>query len=197
MARRLTVSLVAAALAVAVGGAWLWFGRDLPRPAALRAEPTSALYALVDSRQADAAPVTVAEIFTPGTQTLGDLTREAVEELVDCDDALWGASAPGCTQALRATYRGSSVAGQFVIFNLPDGRTADALVAALRADGFVRQATPFDPARSRAEVRALGHYVTVSWLGATTAARGTDLVRPLIALDALGNAIQARVLAAT
>lgn len=197
MSRRLIVSLVAAALAVLAGGAWLWFGRDLPRPAALRAEPTSALYALVDSRQADAAPVTVAEIFTPGTQTIGGMTRTAVEELADCDDALWGTAAPGCTQALRATYRGPAVAGQFVIFNLPDGRAADALVAALREDGFVRQATPFDATRSRAEVRALGHYVTVSWLGALTAERGTDLVQPLIALDALGNAIQARVLAAT
>lgn len=197
MSRRLIVCLVAAALAVVVAGAWLWFGRDLPRPAALRAEPTSALYALVDSRQADAAPVTVAEIFTPGTQSLGGMTRDTVEELTDCDDALWGASAPGCTQALRATYRGPSVAGQFVIFNLPDGRAADALVAALRQDGFVRQTAPFDATRSRAEVRALGHYVTVSWLGARTADRGTDLVRPLIALDALGGAIQARVLAAT
>ncbi len=197
MSRRLIVSVVVAALAVAAGGAWWWFGRDLPRPAALRAESTSALYALVDSRQADAAPLTVAEIFTPDTQTLGGMTRDAVEELGDCDDALWGAAAPGCTQALRATYTGGSVAGQFVIFNLPDGRAADALVAAVRDDGFVRQAVPFDAGRSRAEVRALGHYVTVSWVGAVAADSGADLVQPLIGLDALGRAIQARVLAAT
>ncbi|WP_336209184.1 hypothetical protein [Nonomuraea sp. LPB2021202275-12-8] len=192
---RLVVALVVAALAVAAVGAWLWPGRDLPRPAALRAEPTSALYALVDSRQADAAPLTTAELFTPATQTLGALTRDAVEEFTDCDDALWGASAPGCTQALRATYTGAAIAGQFVIFNLPDGRTADALVTALRKDGFVRQAVPFDAARSRAEVRALGHFVTVSWAGSV--AGGADLVQPLIALDALGHAVQARVLAAT
>ncbi|MFD2353357.1 hypothetical protein ACFSTC_34835 [Nonomuraea ferruginea] len=103
---RLVIALVSAALAVVAAGAWLWLGRDAPRPAALRTQPTSALYALVDTRQADTRPLTAAEVFTGATQTLGALRREAVEELGDCADALWGVEADGCTQALRATYRG-------------------------------------------------------------------------------------------
>ncbi|WP_113698663.1 hypothetical protein [Nonomuraea lactucae] len=197
MPRRLAVPLAAVTgLAVLAAGAWLWFGRERPRPASFRGEPTSALYSVIDSRQADAAPLRLEEVFTSAGQTLGTLRRESAEELADCDDALWGASAAGCTQALRATYTGpSGTAGQFVIFNLPDGRAADALVDALAGDGFVRQAVPFDAAHSRAAARALGHYVTVSWAGAS--GPGADLVTSLIALDGLGRVVQSRVLAAT
>ncbi|MDA0636274.1 hypothetical protein OUY22_22870 [Nonomuraea sp. MCN248] len=194
---RLVVALVVTALAVLAAGAWLWSGREAPRPATLRAQPTSALYALVDSRQADPRPLTAAEVFTDATRTLGELRRQAVEEFADCADALWGVEAGGCTQALRATYAGEGAAGQFVILNLPDGRAADALVAALASDGFVRQAVAFDPARSRAEVRALGHYVTVSWAGVAPGAAAADLVRPLIDLDGLSAVVQSRVLDAT
>ncbi|MFG1944484.1 hypothetical protein [Nonomuraea sp. NPDC048826] len=194
---RLVIALVSAALAVIVAGAWLWFGREAPRPAVLRTQPTSALYALVDTRQADARPLTSAEVFTGATETLGALRRGAVEEFSDCADALWGIEAGGCTQALRATYTGEGLAGQFVILNLPDGRAADALVSALRSDGFVRQAASFDPERSRAEARALGHYVTVSWAGAAPGAAGADLVKPLIDLDGLSAVVQSRVLDAT
>ncbi|MEU8249066.1 hypothetical protein [Nonomuraea sp. NPDC048916] len=197
MRRRLAIVLAATAgLGVAAAGAWLLLGHDQPRPAVFRAEPTSALYAVIDSRQADAAPLTLDEVFTPATRTLGPLNRVSAEQLADCDEALWGAAASGCTQALRATYTGPSGAGQFVIFNLPDGRSADALVAALAKDGFVRQAVSFDPKHSRAAVRALGHYVTVSWAGAGGPQAGTELVTSLIALDRLGHVVQSRVLAA-
>lgn len=197
MARRLTVPLAAVAgLAVLAAGAWLWLGSGEPRPAAFSGEPTSALYALIDSRQADAAPLRLDEVFTPATRTLGTLSRASAEQLDDCDDALWGASATGCTQALRATYTSASGdAGQFVIFNLPDGRAADALVAALAKDGFVRQTVPFEASRSRAAARALGHYVTVAWAGAS--GPGADPVKTLVALDGLGHVVQSRVLAAT
>lgn len=195
---RVVIALGVAVAVVAAGlGGWLWLGGEHPRPAGLRAENTSALYRLVDSRRADAAPLTTAEVFTAGTVSLGGMTRDAVEEFGDCGEALWGVEAPGCTQALRATYRGEAIAGQFVIFNVPDGRSADALVAELRGEGFVRQAVPFDAARSRAEVRALGHYVTVSWVGALDGAPATDLVEPLIALDGLGGVVRSRVLSAT
>lgn len=197
MPLRLVIALTAAAVAVAAVGAWLWFGREAPRPAVLRTQPTTALYALVDSRESDTRPMTTAEVFPESTQTLGTLRRDAVEEFADCGDALQGVEAAGCTQALRATYRGDGVAGQFVLLNLPDGRAADRLLTALRSDGFVRQAVPFDPARSRAEARALGHYVAVSWVGAVEGAAGGDLVEPLIALDGLSSVVQSRVLDAT
>ncbi|MEV0199421.1 hypothetical protein [Nonomuraea sp. NPDC050691] len=199
MPRRLTVTLAAVAgLAVAAAGAWFWLGGEEPRPASLRTERTSALYSVIDSRQADSQPLTVDEVFTAGTATLGTLRRVSAERLDDCEAALWGATPAGCTQALRATYEGpAGVAGQFVIFNLADGRAADALVTALAKDGFVRPAVSLDAAHSRAAVRAMGHYVTVSWAGMPTGRGGTDLVATLIELDKLGKVVQSRVVAAT
>ncbi|MBN6054091.1 hypothetical protein JYK22_19275, partial [Nonomuraea sp. RK-328] len=199
MPRRLTVALAAVAgLAVAAAGAWFWLGSDQPRPAALRSERTSALYSLIDSRHADSRPLTVDEVFTVGTASLGALRRVSAEQLEDCEAALWGATATGCTQALQATYEGpAGVAGQFVIFNLVDGRAADALVTALGKDGFVRPAVSLDAAHSRAAVRAMGHYVTVSWAGTPAGRGGTDLVATLIELDKLGKVVQSRVIAAT
>ncbi|MFG1680250.1 hypothetical protein ACGFNP_08750 [Nonomuraea sp. NPDC049269] len=197
MRARVAIPLGAAVLAVLAVGSWLLFLRPQPRPATFRGEPTSALYSLIDSRQRDAAPLTVGEVFTPATETLGPLRRESAEQLADCDDALWGASAAGCTQALRATYAGGSGAGQFVIFNLTDGRAANALVKALAKDGFVRQAVPFDAEHSRAQARALGHYVTVAWAGPVRPGEAGDLMSQLLALDGLGHIIQKRVVAAT
>jgi hypothetical protein len=94
------------------------------------------------------------------------------------------------------------MAGQFVIFNLGDGRAADALVAALRKDGFVRQDIAFEAAGSRAQARAMGHYVTVSWVGGTAPAQDVvtapaqELVTALVALDGLGRVVQGRIIAA-
>lgn len=195
-ARRVVVGAAVVAGAVAVGVAgWLWLRPEEPRPAAFHGEPTSAFYAAVDSRQADGAPLTAQEVFAPGTETLGALRRTSTEQYTDCDDLLWGVSADGCTQALRTVYEGNGQVGQFVIFNLADGRAADALVTALGKDGFVRQDATFDPARSRAQARAMGHYVTVSWAGGTASA--DDLVTALVALDGLGRVVQNRILAAT
>ncbi|MEU7744855.1 hypothetical protein [Nonomuraea sp. NPDC049158] len=197
MRARVVIPLGVALVAVLAVGGWMLFLRPQARPSTFRGEPTSALYSLIDSRQRDAAPLTVDEVFTPATETLGGLRRASAEQLADCGDALWGASAAGCTQALRATYTGESGAGQFVIFNLTDGRAADALVKALSKDGFVRQAVPFDAVRSRAQARALGHYVTVAWVGPVRPGETGDLVSQLVALDGLGHIIQKRVVDAT
>ncbi|MFC4119623.1 hypothetical protein [Nonomuraea zeae] len=186
--------MIASVLVIAVVG-WLWLRPDNPRPAVFHAEPTSAFYAAIDSREHDAAPLTPQEVFTPATRTLGNLTLAGTQQFTDCDEVLWGVSAGGCTQALQATYRGSTMAGQFVIFNMSDGRAADALVAALGKDGFVRQGITFDAAGSRAQARAMGHYVTVSWAGGQATAQ--DLVATLVALDGLGRVVQGRIVAAT
>jgi hypothetical protein len=196
MSRRVLLSVAALVLVVGLGVAgWLWFGAETPRPSALRAESTSAFYAAIDSRQSDAAPLTPDEVFPASSETLGTLKRVAADAFTDCSELLVGASAEGCTQALRATYKGGSLAGQFVIFNLADGKAADALVAALRQDAFVRQDIPFDVKGSSAQVRAMGHYVTVSWVGGKASAQ--DLVTALIALDGLGRVVQDRIVAAT
>ncbi|UBU16974.1 hypothetical protein [Nonomuraea gerenzanensis] len=200
------ILLIAAAIliAAAVGvGGWMWLGREQPRPATFHAEPTSAFYTAIDTRQNDASPLTLQEVFTGATKTLGKMSLVGTREFTDCDEALWGATAPGCTQALQAMYQGGAMAGQFVVFNLADGRAADALVAALRTDGFVRQDIAFEAAGSRAQARAMGHYVTVSWVGGTAQApaeglvAAEDLVTALVALDGLGRAVQGRIIAAT
>lgn len=192
MRAKLIIGLVAA---VAVGGAAVyWFtGRaEVPRPASFKGETTSALYSPIDSRAADGSPVTVEELFPAAS--VGGLTRGATVEFADCDEALDGVSAPGCTQALRAVFSGGPIAGQFVVFNLADSRAADALVTALGQGGFVRQAVAFQPGRSRAQARALGHYVTVSWVGPVTGS--ADLSRAHVALDGLSKALLPRVVAA-
>lgn len=194
MPRRVVIPLAAAVLAVCGVAAWFLTHRADPRPASYSGEPTSAMYAVIDSRQRDAAPLSLGELFT--APTVGGLRKLTSEQFTDCSEALWGIDTPGCTQALRATFASDQVAGEFVIFNLPDGHAADTLVAALSHSGFVRQATPFDASHSRAQARALGHYVTVTWVGPTQAAT-PDLLQPLVALDTLGHAIQPRVIAAT
>ncbi|MGW0802872.1 hypothetical protein [Nonomuraea sp. NPDC002799] len=194
MSRRVVIPAVIATLVVIVAVAgWLWLRGDEPRPGGFHAEPTSAFYAAIDTRQNDATPLTPQEVFTAATEKLGAMRRESTRQFTDCDEVLWGTTAMGCTQALQATYKGSSMAGQFVIFNLNDGRAADALVAALGRDGFVRQDVPFDAAGSRAQARAMGHYVTVSWAGGPA----QDLVAALVALDGLGRVVQSRIVNAT
>ncbi|MEV5896733.1 hypothetical protein [Nonomuraea fuscirosea] len=162
---------MAAVLAGAAVAGWLWLRGDDPRPTTLHAEFTSAFYAAIDTRQRDATPLTTEEVFPPATQSLAGMGQVSTRQFTDCDELLWGTSATGCTQALQATYEGGSMAGQFVIFNLSDGRAADGLVSALRKDGFVRQDVAFAPAGSLAQVRAMGHYVTVSWTGTTQPAQ--------------------------
>ncbi|MEV0228866.1 hypothetical protein [Nonomuraea sp. NPDC050786] len=195
MSRRVVITAVAVVVAAIAAGGWLWLRRDEPRPASFHAERTSAFYSAIDTRRHDAAPLTLNEIFTPATQALGAMRLDSTRQLADCDEALWGTSATGCTQAIEATYKGSTVSGQFVIFNMGDGRAADALVSALDKDGFVRQDVVFEAARSRAQARAMGHYVTVSWVGGTASDR--DLITALVALDGLGRVVQNRVVAAT
>jgi hypothetical protein len=151
------------------------------------------------------------EVFGPGTATVTargvTLARHSVTVTADCATMVWGdgpaAALAGCTQALRAVYGTSEgdVSGQFHIFNLADGTAADALVTALnhKGSGFLRlapdQPESFDAARSWAQVRALGHYVTVSWAGPVGDAR-PDLTGAQLALDALGKVVQARVITA-
>ncbi|MGI5292338.1 hypothetical protein ACQEVF_54835 [Nonomuraea polychroma] len=195
MSRRVVISVVVANVMIIAVAGWLWLRRDDPRPTNFHGESTSAFYTAIDTRQNDTKPLTTPEVFTPATQTLGTMRLESTEEFTDCDDALWGVSATGCTQALQGTYKGSAVAGQFVIFNLSDGRAADALVAALGKDGFVRQGILFDAVGSRAQARAMGHYVTVSWVGGQAPAQ--ELIAALVALDGLGRVVQGRIVAAT
>ncbi|GAA2384899.1 hypothetical protein GCM10010404_47030 [Nonomuraea africana] len=203
MPRRVLFPLLAALVAVAAVAVFVFTREEGPRAAVFAGEPTSAQYAVIDTSALDPRPLTEAEVFGPSTVELAaggvTMTRDTVAVLADCAEAVWGVEAAGCTQALRASYSSAdrTVAGQFLIFNLTDGRAADALVSELGAHGFVRQAGAFDASRSRAQARALGHFVTVSWVGPV--GQGTaDLAYPQIALDGLGRSVvSARVIAAT
>ncbi|MEU4834944.1 hypothetical protein [Streptosporangium sp. NPDC023615] len=204
--------IAAAVLAVvAGGGAYLWLGGGPgPRAAVLRAEPGTAHYAPIATRALDPRPLTVAELFARPTVSAGTtrLALKGTEELADCAEAAWGSARDalgGCTQALRARYEteDGEVWGQFLIFNLADSAAADRLVTALEGEGFVLPA-PGTPAGSGdpqgwAQVRALGHLVTVSWVAPTAPAAQDapegrpDLTYPQVALDGLSLVIQRRL----
>ncbi|MEV6861676.1 hypothetical protein AB0M44_11820 [Streptosporangium subroseum] len=200
--------IVGVVLVVVAGAAvFLWSrgGEAAPRAAVFRGEPTSAHYDPIATRALDPEPLTVAEIFPGGSVTSGaaTLTVKGTETLTDCAQAVWG-SAEGavaeCTQALRARYEtpDGRISGQFLIFNLADSAAADKLVAAFGSGGFVRLApgTPagFDGARSWAQARALGHYVTLSWVGPAASEDQVDLTYAQVAVDGLSLVIQRRLL---
>lgn len=200
------IAVAVVLLSVAGAAAFLWSrgGADTPRPATLRSENSTAHYAPIATRAADPDPLTVAEIFPTGAVTAGGttLTGQGAEALTDCAAEVWGsveAAVAGCTQALRARYTtpDGRVFGQFVIFNLADAAASDRLVAALGAGGFVRQVpgapAAFDASRSWAQARALGHYVTVSWVGPVGAGNRVDLTYPQLAVDGLSLAVQRRL----
>jgi hypothetical protein len=165
----------------------------------VRVEKTSALYAPIAARQADPRALTRDEVFPADRLGTGAviLVRGTVTEAADCAAAVWG-SVPlaGCSQVLRAVYSSGDLSGQFVIFNMPDGVAADRLAAAFEKEAFVRLA-PGQPAVDGgwAQVRALGHFVTVSWI-ASVGGRKPDLTAGLLALDSAGRFIQDRVLQA-
>lgn len=202
---------LAAGVGCALGaGAYFLLEDDPPRPAVFRSEPTSALYAPIDSRERDPRPLTPAEVFADERVTSGAVTlvRQATESLSECAAAVWGDAAVqatgGCTQVLRARYTtpDGTVAGQAVIFNMSDGAAADRLVAALRpGGGFVREVPGhpggFDAARGWAQARALGHYVTVSWVAPVGGEGQIDLTRHQIALDTVMRTLHRRVVDAS
>lgn len=205
------VAVAVAVLLVVAGGvgAWLWLGgADEVTPGGYHGERSSAIYAPIATREGDPRPLTLQEVLGPGTETLraagAVMERRAASLSADCAATVWGDAADalaGCSQVLRAVYAGldGAVSGQFLLFNMPDAAAADALVGALdpaAGRGFVRlapeQPGSFDAGRSRAQARALGHFVTVSWVGPVGDER-PDLTGPRLALDGLGRALQQRV----
>jgi hypothetical protein len=206
---RLIVAAVAFVL-LAGGAAAVWLMRgDPPRAAVFHGERTSAIYKPIGDRRLDPAPLTVQEVFAASTVTSGQVSmaREETDALTDCAEAVWGTAVTeatkGCTQALRARFATAdgAVSGQFVVFNLSDAAAADRLVAALEpSGGFVRlvagQPAGFDGTRSRAQARALGHYVTVGWVAPVGGEGRIDLSQHQVALDTAGKAITQRVVQA-
>jgi hypothetical protein len=206
------VAALAAVLVVLAGGAgaWLWLrgGADEVAPGTYRAERSTELYAPIASRELDPRPLSEAEVLGPATATVEAagtaMVRRSASLAADCAAVVHGAAAEalaGCTQVLRAVYasRDGSVSGQFLLFNMADAEAADALVAALdpaSGKGFARlapeQPDSFDAARSWAQARALGHFVTLSWVGPVGDER-PNLTGPQLALDGLGRALQQRV----
>ncbi|MFF5204499.1 hypothetical protein [Streptosporangium sp. NPDC000396] len=201
------IAVAAVLLAVAGTAAFLWLrgGEDAPRPATFRSELTTAHYAPIATRAADPDPLSAAEMFPAGSVTAGGVTlaSKGTETLTDCVPAVWGSAAEtavaGCTQVLRARYAtpDGRISGQFLVFNLADSAAADRLVTAFKSGAFVRPApgTPegFDGSRSWAQARALGHYVTVSWVAPVGGAGRVDLTYPQLAVDNLSLAIQRRL----
>ncbi|GAA0413005.1 hypothetical protein [Acrocarpospora corrugata] len=115
----------------------------------------------------------------------------------NCAEAVWG-SAPlaGCSQVVRAVFSEDGVSGQFAIFNMADSAAAGLLVKAFEKGAFLK-VMPGQPAvdGGSAQVRALGHFVVVSWVAPVGDER-PDLTEPLLALDSVSQFVQGRLLAA-
>ncbi|WP_405151582.1 hypothetical protein OG589_21105 [Sphaerisporangium sp. NBC_01403] len=206
---------VAVAGVLAVAGAVLFVTlrpETGPSPARFHGERTSALYAPIATRALDPRPLSEQEVFgqarTPASSGVS-MERREVTVSADCAEAVWGsgpaAALTGCAQVLRASFAvsGGGVSGQYAVFDLADGGSADRLVAALdpaHGEGFLRlapgQPESFDAGHSRAEVRALGHFVVVNWVGPVGDEGRADLTYPQLALETLGGFVQRRVLAA-
>ncbi|MFC4532894.1 hypothetical protein [Sphaerisporangium dianthi] len=215
MPSRMLITVAVAGALAGVGALVFFVTRPEtgPAPGKVRAERTSALYAPIASRRDDPRPLSEAEVFGPAATTSSSgaiMRRRQVTVSSDCSQALWGsgptAAAAGCAQVVRASFASADggVSGQYAVFDMPDGGSADRLVDALGAragEGFLRlapgQPASFDAGHSRAEVRALGHFVVVNWVGPVGDEGRADLTLPQVALEALGGFVQRRVLAAS
>ncbi|MET8140259.1 hypothetical protein ABZU32_08120 [Sphaerisporangium sp. NPDC005288] len=215
MPSRKVIAVAVAAVLAGAGAAVFLLTRPEtgPVPGRVRAERTSALYAPIASRRDDPRPLSEAEVFGQAAALSASgvtMRRGQVAVSADCSRALWGsgpaAAAAGCAQVVRASFAGADggVSGQYAVFDMPDAAAADRLADALAArpdQGFLRlaagQPASFDAGHSRAEVRALGHFVVVNWVGPVGDTGRADLTLPQVALEGLGGFVQSRVLAAS
>ncbi|GII90376.1 hypothetical protein [Sinosporangium siamense] len=200
------VVLVTVVVLAAAGGVAFWLlsgGED--RPGVYRGEFTTAIYAPISTRAADGKPLSLIEVFGEDTRRLAvaggrSPLRQGTSAVVDdCGDAVWGEGVEevldGCSQMLKAAYTSEDgkTAGEFFIFNMASAEGADLLVKAMHDRAFVRRETGFDASRSSAQARSMGHYVTVSWVGPVGGTGRVDLAAEQVALDRLGQVVQARV----
>ncbi|WP_169807411.1 hypothetical protein [Herbidospora cretacea] len=193
MGRMMRVMALAVLLAASAASAGCAGTGDGHRPATVRAEVSSAIYAPIAQARADAAPLTEQEVFPAAA--LGAMKKESVALTADCA-AVVGADVEGCSQVVRALFRGPEVVGQVAVFNLADVAGADALVQRFKQELFLTPLATEDA--GTAMVRAMGHFVSVSWVSAEGDARradGPDLAEPLAALDQASRFVQARILA--
>ncbi|GAA3806973.1 hypothetical protein GCM10022226_28840 [Sphaerisporangium flaviroseum] len=208
-------------IAVAVAGVLAGAGSILfvtlrpetgPSPATFRGERTSALYDPIATRAKDPRPVSEQEVFGQAATLTSSgvaMNRRQVTVSTDCAEALWGSgptsAVTGCARVVRASFSSSdgAVSGQYAVFDMADGASADRLVTALDpkdGEGFLRlapgQPPSFDAGHSRAEVRALGHFAVVNWVGPVGDEGRADLTFPQLALETLSGFVQRRVLSA-
>jgi hypothetical protein len=155
-------------------------------PESYSSSPSSAAYAGIASRKADAKPLTMGEAFPSSASKLSAdgtklrLTLRAKKLDGDCTAAVWGQSvaadlaAGGCTQAVRGIYSdtrhgyGLAVA----VFNLASSADADRFVGLLDrtlGGGFVvplpapAPLDRFGQGFGMARGLSMGHYAVVSW----------------------------------
>ncbi|WP_433468664.1 hypothetical protein [Spirillospora sp. CA-128828] len=155
-------------------------------PTSYSSSPSSAAYAGIASRSADADPLTVGEEFPSSAAKLSVLDGKVTVKLRakrldgDCAAAVWGTTVGeelgrgGCTQAARAIYSDTEngYALAVAVFNLAGSADADRFVAKLETTigaGFVRPLEApapldgFGRGFGMARGLAMGHFAVVSW----------------------------------
>ncbi|WP_433478499.1 hypothetical protein ACQPZP_16570 [Spirillospora sp. CA-142024] len=155
-------------------------------PTSYSSSPSSAAYAGIASRSADADPLTAGEAFPSSAAKLSVPDGKATLKLRakrldgDCAAAVWGTTVGedlgrgGCTQAARGIYSdtGNGYALAVAVFNLAGSADADRFVAKLETTigaGFVRPLEApapldgFGRGFGMARGLAMGHFAVVSW----------------------------------
>jgi hypothetical protein len=155
-----------------------------PGPSAYSDAASSQVFAGIERRSADAAPLTHGEVFAKSAGVLPDQDARARLRLADsqvdtdCAVAIWGTRlgdelrAGGCTQVARGAYvdKKAGYAAMVAIINLATAEDANRVVDSIGANpeaGFVLPlpaADQFDQGFSVARGRAMGHYAVIGWV---------------------------------
>jgi hypothetical protein len=162
-------------------------GRPAPTgaaPSAYSDAASSQVFAGIDDRSGDAAPLTENEVFPNSAHVLPDRDARARLTLADsrldsdCAAAIWGARlgeelrTARCTQVARAAYvdKKAGYAAMVAIINLATAADATRVVDSLGSGGEPGFVVPlpevdrFGRGFSVARGRAMGHYAVIGWV---------------------------------
>ncbi|WP_067177003.1 hypothetical protein [Microtetraspora niveoalba] len=184
------------------------------RPGDYRAWPSFKQFAPIADRKADAAPLTLKELFGARTVQAGKTTLRRVGVHLDtgCRQSAWGADLvqqladAGCTQIARGLYTSADgvYVAQYAMLNLADVKAADGLVESLKSLYLGGWVLPIDSPKARfggyteASGHAMGHYVGLVWIGRADGAdpvAGDDFVTLGLAVREVERAVYRRVVA--
>ncbi|WP_327045178.1 hypothetical protein OG320_26155 [Microbispora sp. NBC_01189] len=183
-------------------------------PSSFQSWPSLKEFAPIADRKADAAPLSVQEVFGARTLSAGKTTLRRLTSRLDqaCGGAVWGAdladslAEAGCTQAVRGLYATADGVhlAQYTLFNLSSVASAESLATSLATLYRGSWVQPLGSPRakfgtySEASAQVMGHYLGVAWIGRTDGAEpgeNDDFVMLGLAVREAERAVFRRVVA--